>query len=231
MASGIYQIINLDNRKAYIGSAVNLDKRWRGHKYELRKNEHHSPYLQNAWDKYGEDAFEFNVLLRCDQDMLLFYEQLCMDNLNSEYNMCRVAGSRLGSSTSEETKRKLRNASRGNKHSAGYKNHLGHTHSADARRRMGIPSIGNKWGLGWTPSADTLHNFSQSHKGNKPSIETRQKMSESQRSRKLLSPDERLNIYDEYMNNKISQRELGIKYGVSTSAINLVIKKFRALRS
>ena len=40
MNSGIYAIVNKNNKKRYIGSTCNLTKRWIQHKYQLNKNIH-----------------------------------------------------------------------------------------------------------------------------------------------------------------------------------------------
>jgi group I intron endonuclease len=61
MNTGIYQILNKVNGKSYVGSAVNIKKRWAVHRHTLRNNKN-SPHLQKAWNKYGEESFEFNVL-------------------------------------------------------------------------------------------------------------------------------------------------------------------------
>jgi group I intron endonuclease len=61
MTVGIYIIRNKLNGKVYVGSSINVEQRWRQHKGLLRKNEHHSPTLQNAWNKYGEEVFEFVI--------------------------------------------------------------------------------------------------------------------------------------------------------------------------
>lgn len=58
----IYMIINVINGKFYIGSTNDIKKRWNDHLYCLNKNIHHSKHLQHAWSKYGEEAFEFEVL-------------------------------------------------------------------------------------------------------------------------------------------------------------------------
>ena len=60
--TAVYKIINKVNQKYYVGSSVALGKRWRRHLFELRKTRHHCPYLQRAWSKYGEEAFEFQVV-------------------------------------------------------------------------------------------------------------------------------------------------------------------------
>ena len=60
-SSGIYTIICKTTGKYYIGSAVWIRKRWRNHREDLRKGKHHNLYLQRAWNKYGEDNFDFIV--------------------------------------------------------------------------------------------------------------------------------------------------------------------------
>jgi group I intron endonuclease len=58
----IYKIINTANGKFYVGSTINTHDRFRNHRKQLRKNVHHSRHLQAAWNKYGEDAFVFEVI-------------------------------------------------------------------------------------------------------------------------------------------------------------------------
>lgn len=101
-ASGIYQILCIPTGKIYIGSAVNLHRRWADHRSALRKGEHENQHLQRAWHKYGERAFEFMVL-----ELVMFVEDLTrreqawMDStqcysLDRGFNMCPTAGSMLG---------------------------------------------------------------------------------------------------------------------------------------
>lgn len=58
----IYWIKNRINGKFYVGSTVQRYVRWKTHKKKLRANTHHCAHLQAAWNKYGEDAFEFKVV-------------------------------------------------------------------------------------------------------------------------------------------------------------------------
>ena len=114
IVSGIYAITNKCNGKMYFGSAVDVAARWSGHKNRLRRGCHHSQHLQNAWNKYGSESFDFSVLevvdSRCD---LISAEQRHIDSFNPTYNVCMVAGSPLGVKQSEESKAKKAAAMKG----------------------------------------------------------------------------------------------------------------------
>jgi group I intron endonuclease len=58
----IYKIRNLLNGKFYVGSAQDTRTRFRQHRRLLRKGAHHCKHLQNAWNKYGEELFKFEVV-------------------------------------------------------------------------------------------------------------------------------------------------------------------------
>ena len=62
MEQVIYKIINVVNNKFYVGSTTNKKVRFRQHRNLLRGNRHHCKHLQAAWNKYGEDKFEFVVV-------------------------------------------------------------------------------------------------------------------------------------------------------------------------
>lgn len=60
---GIYKIVCTANDVTYIGSTcVDFKKRFKKHKQRLRHNYHENSYLQNAWNKYGEETFNFIVI-------------------------------------------------------------------------------------------------------------------------------------------------------------------------
>lgn len=102
--TGIYEISNAINGKKYIGSAVNFTARWCVHKHRLNKGVHHSSPLQNAWKKYGAEAFEFRALIVCPPEALTLFEQRAIDVLRPAYNVCVVAGRTTGYKHTEETK-------------------------------------------------------------------------------------------------------------------------------
>jgi group I intron endonuclease len=111
--SGIYQISS-PSGKRYIGSALDYNVRWYGHRMKLRRGDHHSVPLQHAANKYGLESLTFEFILSVPNPAdLLEYEQLLMDELQPEYNVCKVAGSVLGRKHTEETKARIRAALRG----------------------------------------------------------------------------------------------------------------------
>lgn len=84
--SGIYCIINTVNNKKYIGSSKHLSRRLWEHRATLRHNCHVNQHLQNAWNKYGEAAFDYFIIERCDESNLIEREQWFINTLKPEYN-------------------------------------------------------------------------------------------------------------------------------------------------
>lgn len=110
---GVYWIKCSVGSKSYIGSTSRtFYHRWRDHKKLLNQGKHHSMHLQNAWNKYGEENFSFEILETIDikdKQLILDTEQDYIDffytsNSNFGYNLCPKAGSRLGSKQPEHAK-------------------------------------------------------------------------------------------------------------------------------
>lgn len=83
---GIYCIENLKNNIKYIGLSRNIEQRWKQHKYKLKSGTHNNTYLQNAWNKYGEDNFHFYILEECSQEELNNKEQHWINYYDTYYN-------------------------------------------------------------------------------------------------------------------------------------------------
>ena len=96
--SGVYCIRNRYNKRMYIGSAFDFEKRWKLHRINLRAGKHHSKHLQHAWDKYGEQGFEFFQMQYCGTEDILAQEQYWLDETSKHlrYNIAVTAGSRQG---------------------------------------------------------------------------------------------------------------------------------------
>ena len=96
--TGIYQIqSNLYPNRIYIGSAIDITKRWRQHLSLLKLNKHHSIKLQNHYNKYGKNDLIFSILINCKEDDLINVEQSYIDDLNPYFNILKIAGSNKGS--------------------------------------------------------------------------------------------------------------------------------------
>jgi group I intron endonuclease len=90
--SGIYAIVNLVNGKRYYGCASYLRKRRNVHWSLLRRGKHGNEHLQRAFNKYGEQNFEFTVIELVPVEKLLKTEQRYLDQNNGGYNIAIVAG-------------------------------------------------------------------------------------------------------------------------------------------
>lgn len=60
--SGIYKITNSINNKCYIGMSTKLKDRIKRHLRKLVTNNHNNKYLSRAFNKYGVDNFEIEIL-------------------------------------------------------------------------------------------------------------------------------------------------------------------------
>lgn len=70
MASGIYMIKNKKTGQMYIGQSKHIKRRWVDHKYELVRGIHANTFLQNSWNKYGEDNFSFSIIEEVNENKL-----------------------------------------------------------------------------------------------------------------------------------------------------------------
>ena len=110
--SGIYEIHSKSSGKAYIGSALNLNDRWSEHLHNLRNGKHNLA-LQNAYNKYSESDFEFNILEEiADPHDLVEREQYWINLKKSSdsafgYNIRSQASSNVGMRHSDETKQRI----------------------------------------------------------------------------------------------------------------------------
>lgn len=133
---GIYAIIFKHPKtisKAYIGSSINIENRWKKHKSNLNNNKQlPNKFLQDYWNYYGELFFHFIVLQKCEKDTLLIQEQKWIELFkNSEYeinnemcfNVRPFAKNMLGFKHSDETKLKISKSLLGNTYGAGERNH------------------------------------------------------------------------------------------------------------
>jgi group I intron endonuclease len=72
-----------------------------------------------AFKKYGYENFSFEILEYCNISILLSREQFYLDLLKPEYNVTKIASSILGIKRTDEFKRKISIALKGNKNCLG----------------------------------------------------------------------------------------------------------------
>ena len=162
MTSGVYQIINQTNGNYYIGSAVNLQRRWKDHLYRLRRGQHKNRYLQRAFKKYGEATFIFSILESIeDSSQLISREQYYLDTLKPKYNLSPTARSNLGVQYTKESRKRMSKAQRGRILSKEHRRKL-----AEAQR-------------GKHHSEETKQKMSKAHKGKQFSEAHKQKIREA----------------------------------------------------
>ena len=107
MTCGIYQIVNTLNGKRYVGSSVDIEKRWQKHQQDLRKGSHHAQHLQHSWNKSGGDKFIIRVIFECEREELIENEQAELDK-GYDYNSSPTAGNTLGLKFSEDARARVR---------------------------------------------------------------------------------------------------------------------------
>ena len=186
MKSVIYLIKNMINNKVYIGSAVNIDRRWRVHKKDLNKGKHHSCHLQLAWNKYGEQNFNFEILQEVENpEHLLSYEQVYLDYYKSYerdkgYNTCKIAGSTYGIKYTEESRKKMKgrivSEETRKKMSEAKKNQ-----SEETKRKIGEASKGRN--VGRKHTEEESKKMSEARKGFKHTEETKNKIREANKGK------------------------------------------------
>ena len=116
--SGIYAITNHATNSMYIGSAVNIARRWRVHKHYLEKNIHPTKHLQNSYNKHTPVSFTYEVIeFVDDKTKLIEREQVWIDFFKPAYNKRKIADSCLGIKRSDEARAKMSAAQKGKKQS------------------------------------------------------------------------------------------------------------------
>lgn len=221
MTCGIYMIQNKVNNKMYIGQAVDIEDRWGEHRRGLRGGYHHNKHLQNSWKRDGEENFEFTVLLECEESNLNMYEEYYIFELMTYdprvgYN--KDYGGKSGRPT-EETKRKLSEARKGEKH------HMyGKQLSEEAKRKMSESHKGRQF------SEETRRKLSEAKKGKHRSEETKRKISENQ-SKPVVQIDPTTNkIVKVWESSTEAVRQCGFTHGSISRCCNGKLKTHKGYK-
>lgn len=114
---GIYKITCISNGKTYIGQSVDIKCRAHEHRRDLEKGIHNNKIIQNAYNKYGRDAFIVSLVeevenygdLRDKEDFWAEHYQSL--SIFGGFNICPVIEGYL---PSREWGDKVRGAKNGN---------------------------------------------------------------------------------------------------------------------
>jgi group I intron endonuclease len=199
--AGIYMIQNTVTGDDYIGSSVDISKRWIKHRYLLRLQKHFNLFLQNSWNKYGLTAFKFFVLEITSnlRDRELYWINQCSPTLNGTIVIDRPDPDGLGFCITESTRKKLSDAHKGHipankglpgrKHTDEEKQHLsdinkGRVFSSEWRQKISTGKIGKHRKPATTETRQKLSiammgNTHAKGKGHPQSTETRNKISQT----------------------------------------------------
>lgn len=108
--SGIFMWTNLVTLEIYIGSSINLYRRFVSYfslahiSNPVRSNS----IIHKALIKYGYFNFQLEIIEYCDPSACITLEQHYINLLNPQYNVLKTAGSSTGYKHSNETLEKMR---------------------------------------------------------------------------------------------------------------------------
>lgn len=199
--SGVYKIQSkIKPERIYIGSAVNIPRRWTDHLYMLARGSHHSVKLQRHFNKYGKNDLVFSVLIGCDKEDLIVTEQFYIDAYNPWFNILPKAGSMLGHKQTKESIQKSVENRRWYKHSEETKQKISEAHkgkkaSEETRAKLSVARQ--------NMSEETKRKIAEAKRGTKISEEARIKMSETRKGRPAHNKGD---IHSDETRKKISDK-------------------------
>lgn len=211
---GIYRIFCKTNGKSYYGQTNDFERRMIEHRKHLRhhsRSKHCCVHLQNAWNLYGEDQFEFLFIEECPEDQLTIREQWYFDEYGPQ-------GVLFNTALDAESPR------RGAKLTQEQKDHLSRINSG-----ANNPS----WGVKRTD--EVRKRISDSHKGEKhpqygkPISEgVKKKISDSLSGENChlakLTWDNVTKIRHDFYDRKITVQEIVQQYNIEKTTIYSLLK-------
>lgn len=204
--SGIYRIVNTATGDCYVGSSIHFERRKRWHFNALRRNGHHSTYMQRSFNVHGEGVFVWEIIeeLVPDKKLLEERETYWIQTLQPAYNGSTVTSTRLGANLTPEQHTRLvermntpemrRKISEGNKGKIVTEAARAKIREARAKQEI-TPAmhealkqgqeirkqVNPKPRLGMKSSEETRRKIAEKATGRTMSEETRQKQSERKR--------------------------------------------------
>lgn len=248
---GLYKIINKINSKFYIGSSDNIERRFGRHLLDLLKNRHDNIHLQNAWNKYGKDNFNFQIYKICEPQLLLEEEQKELNvwvGKEECYNIrkdakCPVA---IGEHRSEEIKRKISETQKGiprwteDQKKQMSVNRKGRKHRNDVKEKMKNRSSSyenikkaQKINDGRIYTKEHCLNIAQNRKPKTFNLNEIQKIKSGVRKaikegryhKNKVPLSEYETIKSLYLSGSMNQRKLAFRYGITPPSMAKLLKR------
>lgn len=171
---GVYKITHIASGKSYIGISKDIYRRWVQHKSWVNTKARRSA-IYAAMQKYGIDAFSWQIIEECCKDDLERREQhwiAVFDTFRNGYNL--TAGGEYNKQISDETRQRLSDSHKGRKQPQEViekRIKRGEDHYAYGKRR----------------DLETRKKISQSLTGLKQSEETKAKRAKAMTGKKMPS--------------------------------------------
>jgi group I intron endonuclease len=172
-------------------------------------------HLQNSWNKYGEENFEFIILEQCKKEFLTSFEQSYKDyyeHFSGVFNKGEIVD--CPSRGCKRTKEHLLKMQKGKEGKI-------YHHSEKTKQSISLKKRGIKI------SDQIKEKIRQSHFGLYASEETKIKLSLAKKGEnhpnKKLTYEEVHEIREIYQNENISQQDLANKFKVSRGAIQRIV--------
>lgn len=168
LTSGIYTITNLVNGMCYVGSTKNFQRRKADHFTSLAKNKHKNPKLQLAFNKYGVENFQFQIIeqLGYVKEWIIERENHYIVRFDSKKNGYNIGDASFGDTLSNHPNRaeilqqigsslRKRYASltdeqwdkRFTNHRGERNGMFGKNHASSSKQKMSIAHLANSEGL------------------------------------------------------------------------------------
>lgn len=213
---GIYVICNVKTDTFYVGKSVNIEKRFKNHLKNLRQNKHYNKHLQNSYNKYGEEFFEFDVVEECNENQLNEKEKYWIAYYkNNNFNLYNITdggdGGKMPQYIIEKNRIKISNKAKGSE----YVKHFG--------KQNGM--------YGKHHTEETKRKISQANKGRKHTEETKRKMHKPHKktrwdNNKRVWSDELCSVCRLLNMSGISYIKLSKVFGVNAETVRIGVKRY-----
>ena len=210
----IYRILNIKNKKSYVGASENIKERYFTHFNKLRRKSHHNKDLQKDFNKFNRDDFKFEILKdNVNKEELDEYERFFIglfDSFRDGYN--RTTGGKSGFNFTKETLEEMRDRM------LGENNHMyGETHSPEA-----IEKIKNNRRI-LKGENNPMYGVKMTEEQIRKMVENREIKYGEENPLSKISKEECKEIYNRYYDGYERMEEISKDYNISKELISHIV--------